>query len=64
MNDSEISINVYDIKGGLVDRLKNGIIESGHHQIEWVPKNISSGIYVVSFDNKGMIINKKLTFLK
>ena len=64
VNDSEVSISVYDIKGGLVDRLKNGIIESGHHQIEWVPKNISSGIYVVRFESKGIVVNKKITFLK
>ena len=64
MNDSDINISVYDLKGATVDRLFKGKMVSGYHQIEWVPKNISTGIYFVRFESKGMIINKKITYLK
>ena len=35
----------------MVDRLFKGKMESGYHQIEWVPTNISSGIYIVKFES-------------
>ena len=63
-NDIEISISVYNLKGALVDRLFKGKIVSGNHQIDWVPTNISSGIYVLRFESKSTIFNKKITYLK
>ena len=63
-NDSDINISVYDLKGAIVDRIFKGKMVSGNHQIEWVPTNISSGIYIFRFELKSTIINKKITFLK
>ena len=63
-NDIEISISVYDLKGALVDRLFKGKMVSGNQQIDWIPTNISSGIYVLRFESKSTIINKKITYLK
>ena len=63
-NDSEVDFSVYDLKGVFVDRLFKGKIVSGYHQIEWVPKNISSGIYLIKLRVNSQIINKKLTYLK
>ena len=63
-NDSDINISVYDLKGAMVDRLFNGKMVSGYHQIEWVPTNISSGIYIVKMESPGILINKKITLLK
>ena len=48
----------------LSHNLFEGKMVSGHHQLEWVPANISSGIYFVSFESRGMIFNKKVTLLK
>ena len=56
--------SVYDLKGAIVDRLFKGKMVSGYHQIEWIPKNISSGIYLINFELKGTTINRKITFLK
>ena len=64
LNDSDINISVYDLKGAIVDRIFKGKMVSGNHQIEWVPTNISSGIYIFRFELKNTIINKKITFLK
>lgn len=64
MNDSDINISVYDLKGAIVDRLFKGKMVSGNHQVEWVPTNISSGIYIVRMESPGILINKKITLLK
>ena len=64
MNDSDINISVYDLKGATVDRLFKGKMVPGYHQIEWVPTNISSGIYIVRMESPGILINKKITLLK
>ena len=63
-NNSDINISVYDLKGALVDRLLKGKIVSGNHQVDWVPKNISSGIYIVRIKSNGKTINRKITFFK
>ena len=63
-DDLDINISVYDLNGSMVDNLFEGKMVSGHHQLEWVPTNISSGIYFVSFESRGMIFNKKVTLLK
>ena len=62
--DSDINISVYDLKGAMVDRLFKGKMVSGYHQIDWVPTNISSGIYFIKIKSNGRTINRKVTFLK
>ena len=63
-NDSDMNISILDLKGSLVDILKKGKIKSGDHQINWAPKNISSGIYFIRIESSDMVRNKKITFLK
>ena len=64
MNDSDIKISILDLRGSLIDVLKKGKVESGYYQIDWAPKNISSGIYFIRIESNDMVGNKKITFLK
>ena len=63
-HSDHINISIYDLNGSVVDKLFKGKMVSGHHQIEWVPTNISSGIYFVRINSNGKTINRKITFLK
>lgn len=43
-----VSINVYDINGKLVDELTNEYKSAGQYSINWSPSGISSGIYYIN----------------
>ncbi|MGD1046317.1 MAG: SMP-30/gluconolactonase/LRE family protein [Bacteroidota bacterium] len=43
---SQVTLNVYDIRGRKIDTLIDGILQSGYHQVQFNPKGLSSGIYL------------------
>jgi hypothetical protein len=54
-------IRIYNIQGGLVKTISNGFIEPGKLSKKDVSTaNLSSGIYIVQFQEKGKVISKKL----
>ena len=61
---NNVRITIHNLKGALVKEIYNAKVIKGKHQIEWVPDNISSGIYLVKFEFNNKIINKKITFIK
>ena len=62
--DSEMKITIHNLQGALVERMKEGRVERGYYEIEWVPSNVSSGIYFIRMVSNDVMINKKITFLK
>ena len=64
-SESVLNVNVYNIKGQLVDNLvSNKFFARGYYNLTWNASEFSSGIYFVKFniDNKSFI--KKVTLLK
>ncbi|NQU67662.1 MAG: T9SS type A sorting domain-containing protein [Candidatus Marinimicrobia bacterium] len=61
---SDITIEVFDISGQLVETLINGFSMPGEHQIIWKPKDISSGIYMVQMTLGSQRFKKQITYLK
>mgnify|MGYP002629579600 CR=1 FL=1 len=61
---SDITIEIYDISGQLVETLINGFSMPGEHQIIWKPKDISSGIYMVQMTLGSQRFKKQITYLK
>ena len=62
-NINDLSINVYDIRGRLVDRLYEGAREKGEYQFVWNASALSSGVYFIHmiagehvFTNKVMLV--------
>ena len=44
---SEISLKIYDINGKIVSIiLNNERKDIGNHTIEWIPENLTTGIYI------------------
>jgi hypothetical protein len=58
------SLHVFNIKGQRVETLLNEIIKPGKHNIQWHPKNISSGVYFLQFKYGEEVITQKITFMK
>ena len=62
-------INVYDIKGHLINQLNIGKINYSYSDFNQFEINLfdtflSSGMYILSFNLDGNIINKKIWYLK
>ena len=58
------SINIFNIKGQHVETLVNETMKPGKHNIQWHPKNISSGVYFLQFKYGEEKITQKITFMK
>ena len=62
--DSQIKIDVYDLRGNHIDQLVNQNYNAGFHQIIWSPNNISSGLYFIQFQTPTYISKQKVIFIK
>ena len=63
--NGELNINVFDLKGRLVDRVlskKNYL--AGDYNFHWDASNFGSGIYFIRIETNGLIDTRKVTLLK
>jgi len=58
------SLQVYNIKGQLVETLVNEQLNPGTHKIQWNPVNLSSGTYVVKLKSGEKTFTQKITYIK
>jgi len=65
---NKIVLDIFDMKGRLVDNVLNGFFEKGHHSHVWDPLSnkhtLSSGIYIVFLNGEGMRANNKILYVK
>ena len=47
INTKDISIDVYNINGQLVDNIYEGPLNKGYHNYSWNGSKFSSGIYFI-----------------
>ena len=59
-----ISVQIFNITGQLIETLINGKLESGEYEILWDAGNLPSGIYFVQLKSGNKTLNQKLTLLK
>jgi len=59
-----VSLQLYDIKGQLVEILVNEVLPAGSHSIQWNPVNLSSGLYIVQLKAGETVFNQKITYIK
>ncbi len=59
-----LQLQVYDIKGKLVDTLVSRNLQKGNHKIIWNANKQPSGIYFVQFNSSSKVETKKCIFLK
>ena len=68
-NDSNIRVNIYNLKGELVKSLFEGFQQQGFHNIEWNGDSqsnlsVTSGIYFCRISTKQFTSNQKMILLK
>jgi hypothetical protein len=59
-SSSQVTINIYDISGNLVDSLNEQTTSSGHKETEWNISNIASGVYIYTIEIQPDSGNKQL----
>ncbi len=59
-----VSITIFDITGKKLDTIIRGNQGAGEHEIVWIPKNLSDGIYFYQFKTGEDLITNKLLLTK
>ena len=61
---SRVELQVYDIKGSLVQTLMNEKIRAGSHRYIWEPRGLSTGIYFLKLTTANQTFTQKVTYVK
>jgi hypothetical protein len=69
MDAGNITLNIYDMMGRLVNTLVDGHLENGYHSVIWdgIDSNgnaVSSGMYIYALQGEGLSITKKMVLMK
>ena len=62
--DSRIELDVYNLKGILINTLTSGLMNAGNHTIEWNAEGYPSGIYFVKLNAGEFAQTQKLMLVK
>ena len=61
---SSVALNVYDVKGALVETLLQENMKPGKHQYNWEPQGLSSGVYFMRLTTANQTFTQKATYIK
>ncbi len=67
--DSEVKLEIYNIKGQKVKTLKNGLLQAGNHKLVWDGKNsnsdqVASGLYFYRLVTDKKKLTRKMILMK
>ncbi|MEL7834056.1 invasin domain 3-containing protein [Fodinibius sp. Rm-B-1B1-1] len=62
--EGEVQIHIYDILGRKVKTILNERRPADYHEIDWIPSQLASGVYIVVMRAGGKQFSKKLTYIK
>jgi hypothetical protein len=63
-NASNVTIDVFDINGKLVDKIFSGYQSSGSYQAHWNATRFSSGVYIIRILAGDVMMSKKCVLVK
>ena len=69
MNDSDISIYIYDSLGRLIDKIDEGSKAAGSYSVDWDARNdngekVSSGVYFYQIRSKNFNKTQKMLLVR
>jgi hypothetical protein len=62
--DSEVSIQIYNLQGRVVETLVSEYMRAGYHSVTWNADNFSSGVYFVKMATGDYVSTQKLLLVK
>jgi hypothetical protein len=60
----EVKLVIYNLLGQKVETLVDGLMEAGHHSVQWDASAYSSGIYFYKLNAGDKIFTRRMTLLK
>lgn len=60
----KVELQIYNIKGQLVQTLVNDNKPAGNHTVEWSAENMSSGIYFYKLSTNDTTLVKKMVLMQ
>ena len=61
---SSVALNIYDVKGALVETLLQDHMKPGKHHYNWEPQGLSSGVYFMKLSTANQYFTQKVTYIK
>lgn len=61
---SNITLNIYNTKGGIVDVLLNGVMPAGQHSVNWDANDYPAGLYFVQMESQNYSSIRKIVLVK
>ena len=61
---SLVALNIYDVKGALVETLLQNHMKPGKHHYSWEPQGLSSGVYFMKLTTAKQTFTQKVTYIK
>jgi len=61
---SSVALNIYDVKGALVETLLQNHMKPGKHHYNWEPQGLSSGVYFMKLTTAKQTFTQKVTYIK
>ena len=61
---SLVALNIYDVKGALVETLLQDHMKPGKHHYNWEPQGLSSGVYFMKLSTANQYFTQKVTYIK
>ena len=62
--DSDVSLQIYDVKGQMIETLLNKTQDPGFYKVNWKPNNLPSGVYFCKLTIGDRASTQKLILLK
>ena len=59
-----VNLQIIDLTGKHIDLITNSMQTQGTYNVQWSPKNIPSGMYLIQLKANSQIQNKKIVYLK
>ena len=61
---SRVELNIYDVKGSLVEILLKETMKPGKHHYNWEPQGLPSGVYFMKLTTANQFFTQKVTYIK
>ena len=61
---SRVELNIYDVKGSLVEILLKDNMKPGKHHYNWEPQGLPSGVYFMKLTTAKQSFTQKVTYIK
>jgi len=64
VEDALTTLTVYNLRGEIVDLIADKYFPMGYHSLQWIPQNLTAGVYIIRLESGNQTSLKKVVFVK